>query len=146
MNAALREKRREGCPFAVAGRACACGARELLRRGHTQTFQTPRESTCDAASRDSRVSDRPPATSLKTFLPVTIRALQSLQRLRGEAMYGTDENSGLLDANRRRGVGGVPMALQAAMLVTVALALTFLLYHVLALPVDLQMLPSWKWR
>ena len=61
-------------------------------------------------------------------------------------MYGTDENSGLLDANRRRGVGGVPMALQAAMLVTVALALTFLLYHVLALPVDLQMLPSWKWR
>lgn len=59
-------------------------------------------------------------------------------------MYGTDENSGLLDANRRRGVGGVPMALQAAMLVAVALALAFLLYHIIALPVDLEMLPSWK--
>ena len=59
-------------------------------------------------------------------------------------MYGTDENSGLLDANRRRGVGGVPMALQAAMLVTVSLALTFLVYHVFTLPVDLQMLPSWS--
>ena len=68
------------------------------------------------------------------------------RRLRGGAMYGTVENSGLLDANRRRGVGGVPMALQAAMLVAVALALAFMLYHILALPVDLQMLPSWKWR
>ena len=68
------------------------------------------------------------------------------RRLRGGAMYGTVENSGLLDANRRRGVGGVPMALQAAMLLAVALALAFMLYHILALPVDLQMLPSWKWR
>lgn len=59
-------------------------------------------------------------------------------------MYGTDENSGLLDANRRRGVGGVPMALQAAMLVAVTLALAFMVYHILALPADFQMLPSWK--
>jgi hypothetical protein len=36
MGAALREKRREVGPFAVAGRACACDARELLRRGHTR--------------------------------------------------------------------------------------------------------------
>ena len=61
-------------------------------------------------------------------------------------MYGTEENSELLDVNRRREVGGVPMALQAAMLVVVTLALTFLLYHIIALPADLQMLPSWKWR
>ena len=57
-------------------------------------------------------------------------------------MYGTDENSGLLDANRRRGVGGVPMALQAAMLGRDA---RFRLHGVPILAsADLQMLPSWK--
>lgn len=131
MGAALREKRREVGPFAVAGRACACDARELLRRGHTR--------------KDISNSARP--TGIRAPLDEFFSrgsAGVHFSVLSAPKMYGTDENSGLLDANRRRGVGGVPMALQAAMLVAVALALAFLLYHIIALPVDLEMLPSWK--
>lgn len=129
MGAALREKRREVRPFAVAGRACACDARELLRRGHTRK---------DISNLPRCPTDRHRRRSMNLFTGVHFSVLSAPK------MYGTDENSGLLDANRRRGVGGVPMALQAAMLVAVALALAFLLYHIIALPVDLEMLPSWK--
>ena len=52
-------------------------------------------------------------------------------------MYAADESSGLLDAKRRRGVGGVPVALQAAMGLAVGLALAFLLYHIVSLPQEL---------
>jgi hypothetical protein len=53
-------------------------------------------------------------------------------------MFRTDESSGLLDANRRRGVGGVPLALQAAMALAVGLAIAFLIYHIVSLPSELM--------
>ena len=103
MGAALREKRREVGPFAVAGRACACDARELLRRGHT------RKDISKPAPLPNRPARAPP--------PAQARALRNLRTMNDSTLrtvfraFDIDNSGGidLVELQSAIAVIGVPI-------------------------------------